>query len=53
MVSIKEIIEEALGLPKGSLKIKSQEITIERKLNDGNDGIPPKPKDLGILPNFI
>ena len=23
------------------------------KLNDGNDGIPPKPKVLGILPNFI
>ena len=23
------------------------------KLNNGNDGIPPKPKDLGILPNFI
>ena len=31
MVSIKEIMEESLGLPKG--KIKSQEITIERKLN--------------------
>jgi len=25
----------------------------QSKLNDGNDGIPPKPKDLGILPNFI
>ena len=23
------------------------------KLNDGNDGIPPKPKDLGILPTII
>jgi hypothetical protein len=23
------------------------------KLNNGNDGIPPKPKVLGILPNFI
>ena len=23
------------------------------KLNNGNEGIPPKPKDLGILPNFI
>jgi DNA modification methylase len=23
------------------------------KLNDGNDSIPPKPKVLGILPNFI
>jgi len=33
MVSIKEIIEEALGLPKGSLKIKSQEIIIKRELN--------------------
>jgi len=46
MVSIKEIIEEALGLPKGSLKIKSQEITIERKLNS-EVGIPPKPKGVG------
>ena len=23
------------------------------KINDGNDGIPPKPKDLGILPTII
>ena len=23
------------------------------KLNNNGDGIPPKPKDLGILPNFI
>jgi len=28
-------------------------IFILTKLNDGNDGIPPKPKVLGILPNFI
>ena len=26
---------------------------IGKKLNNGNNGIPPKPKDLGILPNFI
>ena len=25
----------------------------QSKLNNGNDGIPPKPKVLGILPNFI
>ena len=25
----------------------------QSKLNDGNDGIPPKPKDLGILPTII
>jgi 5-methylcytosine-specific restriction endonuclease McrA len=24
----------------------------QSKLNDGNDGIPPKPKDLGILPTI-
>ncbi len=31
-------------------KIANDRLT---KLNNGNDGIPPKPKDLGILPNFI
>jgi len=25
----------------------------QSKLNNGNDGIPPKPKDLGILPTII
>ena len=28
-------------------------IEILTKLNYGNDGIPPKPKDLGILPTII
>ena len=28
-------------------------VTIERKLNNGNNGIPPKPKDLGIPPTII
>ena len=28
-------------------------LPIIKKLNNGNDGIPPKPKVLGILPNFI
>ena len=31
-------------------KIANDRLT---KLNDGNDGIPPKPKDLGILPTII
>jgi DNA modification methylase len=31
-------------------KIANERLT---KLNDGNDGIPPKPKDLGILPTII
>lgn len=31
-VSLKEIVEEALGLPKGSLKVKSETITMRRKL---------------------
>jgi hypothetical protein len=26
---------------------------LKQKLNDGNDGIPPKPKVLGILPKII
>jgi len=28
-------------------------IIFHTQLNDGNDGIPPKPKDLGILPTII
>lgn len=31
-------------------KIANERLT---KLNNGNDGIPPKPKDLGILPTII
>ena len=36
-------------------KILPKDLIIEilTKLNNGNDGIPPKPKVLGILPNFI
>ena len=36
MVSIKQILEETLGLPEGSLKIKSQEVTIVREINLDN-----------------
>ena len=31
----------------------SPSVIVIFKLNDGNDGIPPKPKDLGILPTII
>ena len=28
-------------------------LNLPKELNYGNDGIPPKPKDLGILPTII
>ena len=44
------------GFPSGIFYIKKdyKGETLFKELNyDGNDGIPPKPKVLGILPNFI
>jgi hypothetical protein len=41
-------------LPPEAFDFIKKEIKSElTKLNDGNDGIPPKPKDLGILPTII
>ena len=39
--------------PKLCQDILRQALNTLTKLNDGNDGIPPKPKDLGILPTII
>jgi DNA modification methylase len=44
-----ELSEEYVKIAKERI----QKELSQSKLNYGNDGIPPKPKDLGILPNFI
>jgi DNA modification methylase len=39
-----------MELSEDYVKIANERLT---KLNEGNDSIPPKPKDLGILPTII
>jgi hypothetical protein len=48
------VFELRYGLNKKYLKaLKSLVDPHSSKLNDGNDGIPSEPKDLGILPTII
>jgi len=52
LVACKELNRNFIGI---ELAREYHQVAEERltKLNNGNDGIPPKPKVLGILPNFI
>jgi len=49
---LRNCVHPKLGLHIFEMGFKSKQQTIEQ-LNNGNDGIPPKPKDLGILPMII